>query len=113
MRTRDLRGGRVIVGGAGLAGLAAARELGARGAAVTVVEARARVGGRVWTLRDQFAARQHAEAGGDLIEAEQEHVLALAKALGLELTRILRRGFGFYGPAPRGQRRVYNGMASF
>ena len=68
MRSRDLAGVSVIVAGAGLAGLAAARELEARGAAVTVVEARGRVGGRVWTLRECFAGRQHAEAGADLIE---------------------------------------------
>jgi monoamine oxidase len=109
---RDLAGVSVIVGGAGLAGLAAARELEARGAAVTVVEARARVGGRVWTLRDQFAARQHAEAGADLIEEEQEHVLGLAKALGLETSRILRDGFGFYGPDAHGRRRIHRGLSA-
>lgn len=69
MSSRDLTGKSVIVAGAGLAGLTAARALEARGAAVTVVEARNRVGGRVWTMRDQFAGRQHAEAGADLIEA--------------------------------------------
>jgi monoamine oxidase len=106
MRSRDLTGVSVIVAGAGLAGLAAARELEARGAAVTVVEARGRAGGRVWTLREPFAARQHAEAGADLIEGEQAHVLALAKALGLETARILRGGFGFYGPDDRGRRRI-------
>lgn len=106
MRGRDLNGVSVIVAGAGLAGLAAARELEARGAAVTVVEARSRPGGRVWTLRDTFAARQHAEAGADLIEGEQTHVLGLAKALGLETSRILRGGFGFYGPDDRGRRRL-------
>ena len=90
MSSRDLAGTSVIVAGAGLAGLSAARALEARGAAVTVVEARDRVGGRVWTLRKQFAARQHAEAGADLIEEEQEHVLALAKELGLKPVRILR-----------------------
>jgi len=112
MGSRNLAGVSVIVGGAGLAGLAAARELQARGAAVTVIEARNRVGGRVWTLRDRFAARQHAEAGADLIEQEQEHVLALAKALGLETVRILRDGFGFYGTDARGQRRIHTGLSS-
>ena len=52
MPSRDLHGVRVIVAGAGLAGLSAARELEARGATTTVIEARDRVGGRVWTLRD-------------------------------------------------------------
>jgi monoamine oxidase len=111
MRTRDLKGVSVIIAGAGLAGLAAARELEARGAAVTIVEARGRVGGRVWTLRDQFAARQHAEAGADLIEGEQRHVLDLAKALGLETSRILRDGFGFYGPDRHGRRRIHQGLS--
>ena len=109
MASRDLAGKSVIVAGAGLAGLAAARALEARGAAVTVVEARDRVGGRVWTLRKQFAARQHAEAGADLIEEEQDHVLELAKQLGLKTVPILREGFGFYGPGPRGQRKIHSG----
>ena len=44
-------GGRVIVIGAGLAGLAAARDLQAAGREVVVVEARDRIGGRLWTSR--------------------------------------------------------------
>lgn len=42
---------RVIVIGAGLAGLSAARDLVARGYDVTVLEARDRIGGRIWTSR--------------------------------------------------------------
>jgi len=42
---------RVIVIGGGMAGLAAARELTVAGASVIVLEARDRVGGRVWTDR--------------------------------------------------------------
>ena len=109
---RNLNGVSVVVAGAGLAGLSAARELEARGAAVTVVEARGRVGGRVWTLRDQFSGRQHAEGGADLIEQEQEHVLGLAKALGLETSRILRAGFGFYGPGADGRRRIQTSLSA-
>jgi monoamine oxidase len=40
---------RVIVIGAGLAGLAAARDLKARGHEVVVIEGRDRIGGRIWT----------------------------------------------------------------
>jgi monoamine oxidase len=43
-------GTRVVVVGAGFAGLAAADSLRARGAEVTVLEARGRVGGRVWSV---------------------------------------------------------------
>lgn len=44
-------GRRIIVIGAGLAGLGAARELAAQGDQVTVLEARDRIGGRIWTSR--------------------------------------------------------------
>jgi monoamine oxidase len=108
MDARELQGVRVVVGGAGLAGLAAARDLEAAGAAVTVVEARDRVGGRVQTVRDDFAGGQHAEAGADLIEGEQSFVSALASDLGLKTVRILRDGFGYYGPDRSGRRRIRN-----
>ncbi len=85
----------VLVAGAGLAGLAAARDLLTAGADVTVVEARDRVGGRVLTIRDGFADSQHAEAGGDMIGGAQQEIGELAGELGLKLTRILRDGFGY------------------
>ena len=91
----SLAGASVLVVGAGLAGLAAARDLIALGADVTVVDARDRIGGRVWTIRDKFAERQHAEAGGDLIDEGQDEIRDLCKDLGLKLTRILRGGFGY------------------
>lgn len=46
---RGGRRGRVLVLGAGICGLAAARELASRGFEVVVLEARDRVGGRLWT----------------------------------------------------------------
>src|SRR5688572_1637117 len=91
----SLGGASVLVAGAGLAGLAAARDLTALGAAVTVVEARERVGGRVCTVRDGFADGQHAEGGADLIDASQIEIQKLIGQLGLKLTRILRGGWGF------------------
>jgi len=103
---------RVVVAGAGLAGLTAARYLERAGAEVTVVEARDRVGGRVQTLRG-FAHGQHAEAGADLIEAEQTQVLALAAEFGLPATRILRKGWGFYGTSAGGRRTIRSAPDTF
>ncbi len=97
---------RILVVGAGLAGLSAARELEDRGFTATVVEARDRVGGRVWTCREGFAERQHAEGGADMIESEQTAVLALARRFKLNLVPILGRGFGYYGPDRSGRLRV-------
>src|SRR5688500_10317550 len=108
-----MRGVRIVIGGAGLAGLSAARLLEADGAHVTVAEARDRVGGRVHTLRSPFAHGQHAEAGADLIESEQEDVLALAKELRLEPVQILRRGWGFYGTGGGGRMRVSSAPGVF
>lgn len=51
----SLEGKRVIVVGAGPSGLAAAHHLERRGASVTVLEARDRVGGRIYTNRTQFS----------------------------------------------------------
>lgn len=100
---QTLSGVSVLVAGAGMAGLVAARALERRGASVTVVEARERVGGRVWTIRDGFTHNQHAEAGADLIDAEHEATLNLAKELGLHPIPILTDGFGFYGASPKGE----------
>jgi monoamine oxidase len=106
-----LNGVSVLVAGAGLAGLAAARDLAARGAAVTIVDARDRVGGRVWTVRDGFAERQHAEAGGDLIDEGQDEIRRLAEDVGLKLTRILRGGFGYVRADADGTPRIMHRRA--
>ena len=103
----------MLVAGAGLAGLAAARDLEADGADVTIVEARDRVGGRVHTIRDGFARGQHAEAGADLIESEQTAVLELAQACGLETVRILKDGWGFYGVDSSRRRRARTASGTF
>src|SRR5919199_415676 len=101
-----LDGVSVLVAGAGLAGLAAAHDLIALGANVTVVEARDRVGGRVWTIRDGFAERQHAEGGADMIDEGQQEIRSLASDVGLKLTRLLRGSFGYIREQPPGRPRI-------
>ena len=107
-----LNGTAVIVAGAGLAGLAAAHDLVKLGASVTLVDARDRVGGRVWTIRDGFADGQHAEAGGDMIDDGQSEIQALAAECGLKLTRILRGGFGYIRPDQTGRPRIMTRSAA-
>jgi monoamine oxidase len=64
----------VIVVGAGLAGLAAARDLAARGREVLVVEARDRLGGRVWVRR--FAGYSlELDFGGTWILPHEHHAV--------------------------------------
>lgn len=102
----SLSGVSVLVVGAGLAGLVAARDLAAMGASVTVVEARDRVGGRVWTLHGGFVDAQHAEAGGDLVDEGHRAFHDLAAELNLRLVRILSGGFTYARADKRGTTRL-------
>ena len=72
-----------IVGG-GLAGLRCADLLVARGVDVVVLEARDRVGGRVFS--HHFSDGQTCERGAEFIDSNHAEVLALAARLGLTLT---------------------------
>jgi monoamine oxidase len=72
----------VLVVGAGVAGLIAARDLAAAGLDVRVVEARDRVGGR--TLAEKIPATdEHIEMGGQWVGPTQHRVLSLIGELGL------------------------------
>jgi monoamine oxidase len=77
----------VIVIGAGLAGLSAAFDLQRAGWQVTVLEARERVGGRVYSLRG-FSNGLVAEGGGEFIEESHTRMLALAKQFHLQLGSV-------------------------
>src|ERR1041384_8853090 len=103
---------RVIIVGAGLAGLAAARELENRRCTVSIFEARERVGGRVWTIRDKFDG-MHGELGGELIDEDHKELRTLAKDVGLSEARILRGGFAHYRLGADGKRRVRSASAGW
>ena len=75
---------RVVVIGAGYAGLAAADALRAGGAEVTVLEARDRVGGRVWSVPFEGAT---IERGAEFILPGYEVMEELAARFGIPLVR--------------------------
>lgn len=71
----------VIVIGAGVAGLGCARTLAGAGAAVVVLEARDRIGGRVWTLRRPGEAPL--ELGAQVVHGERACTWEIIRAAGL------------------------------
>lgn len=74
-----------VVIGAGLSGLAAARALEAAGWNVTVLEARERTGGRIFSHRMGANENLVCELGGEWIGASHERVLTLCRELNLTL----------------------------
>lgn len=77
---------RVLVIGAGLSGLVAAGEAQEAGHDVIVLEARDRVGGRVFTVREGFAAGQFADIGAEIIYHGQNKIADLCVKHGIELS---------------------------
>jgi monoamine oxidase len=80
-------GKRIVVIGAGLAGLVAAHELAQVGYEVTVLEARKRVGGRVLSLSDLVEGKI-VEGGGEFIGSNHPTWLAYAKRFELKLVEV-------------------------
>ncbi|MEM7119238.1 MAG: NAD(P)/FAD-dependent oxidoreductase [Chloroflexota bacterium] len=77
---------KVIVVGAGFAGLTAAFELQERGFDVNVLEARNRVGGRVWSRK--LPNGTVVEMGGEWITATDKNMRAMAKRLNVPLVDV-------------------------
>lgn len=99
LRLQGGDGQRVLILGAGIAGLVAAYELGRVGYACQVLEARQRPGGRIWTIRggdplDELGEANSAStfdeglyfnAGADRIPQGHRNILAYCKALGVRV----------------------------
>jgi monoamine oxidase len=81
---------RVVVVGAGLAGLTAAYRLKQAGCTAAVHEGSDRIGGRCWTIRGVFADGQIGEHGGELIDQGHTAIRQLAQELGLNLDNLLQ-----------------------
>jgi monoamine oxidase len=84
-----MAGGRwdVLVIGAGAAGLAAAAALAEAGRSVLVLEARSRVGGRVWTRRRRGNALP-LELGAEFVHGASPPIFEIARTRGLLVERL-------------------------
>lgn len=76
---------RIVIAGAGLAGLCAAYELRKLGHEVVIVEAQLRPGGRVLTLREGLTPGVHAEAGATRIPSSHDLTLRYVREFKLPL----------------------------
>ena len=117
----------VVVLGAGIAGLVAAYELKQAGYRVTVLEARDRVGGRVWTVRGgdtivqtgrpdqraQFDPGLYFNAGAARIPSSHRVILGYARKFGVKLEPFVNvnRSAGWdFGGKVQPERRMVNDM---
>lgn len=76
----------VVVLGGGISGLSAAKLLSEYGIKVVVLEARDRVGGRTFTVRNEHV--DYVDVGGAYVGPTQNRILRLSKELGLETYKV-------------------------
>jgi monoamine oxidase len=76
-----------VIIGAGLSGLSAAYKLKQNGWRVTLVEARDRIGGRVFTYKFRENRDLYCELGGEWIGSGHDSIRKLCKTFGLKLIR--------------------------
>ena len=94
----------VVVVGAGVAGLTAARDVVKAGKSVVVLEARNRVGGRV--VSKDLGAGKHSERGATFVGPTQDHILAVMKDVGIGTYDTYNTGENVY--VSDGQRSTYS-----
>jgi len=77
----------VLIVGAGAAGLAAARDLSQAGLHLAVIEARPRIGGRIFTRHDPHVPVP-LELGAEFIHGEAPETLSIARAAGVAVVEL-------------------------
>ena len=95
----------VVIIGAGASGLTAATDLKKAGLTVAVLEARDRVGGRLWTNDIDGATL---EIGGQWVSPDQDALIETLDGLGLETYSRYREGINVY-LGEGGERRTFEG----
>ena len=101
---------KVLVIGAGLAGLSAAYQLTEAGHDVTILEARTRPGGRVYTLREPFSDGLYAEAGATWIPDGHDLTLKYISLFDLPLD-LISQSSGAFVYHIRGKRIIAGGRS--
>jgi monoamine oxidase len=91
---------KVMVIGAGVAGLAAAQALTAGGVSVQIIEARHRIGGRIHTVRDP-ADCAPIELGAEFIHGKPPEIFSICQAAGIEPVEM--KGEHWHDPDGQGQ----------
>ena len=79
--------------GGGVSGLAAAKDILAANKSFLVLEARDRVGGRIFDTH--FSDGYIAQLGGQFVGETQDRVIALGTELGVEFVRYTQRATAF------------------
>ena len=97
----------VVVVGAGISGLVAARQVARSGRSVLVVEARNRVGGRV--LNHRIGSGDVIESGGAFVGPTQDHIIALANELRVPMFNEYVDGKSVYNSSGPLGRQEYDG----
>src|SRR6267378_3105667 len=84
----------VLIVGAGAAGLAAASNLAAAGLAVTIIEARDRIGGRVHTIHDQ-SLNLPVELGAEFVHGKHPALFKLLESSRAAFSDVTERHWYF------------------
>ncbi|MEY2495635.1 MAG: monoamine oxidase [Verrucomicrobiota bacterium] len=85
---RGAQAPKIVIIGAGTAGLICAYRLQQRGISARVIEASTRPGGRMFSLRNFFPDDQVTELGGEYIDSGHKTMRSLTKELGLTLNDL-------------------------
>jgi monoamine oxidase len=97
----------VLIIGAGAAGLAAARHLAVAGRRATVLEARDRVGGRVWTHQDNDS-RLPIELGAEFVHGRHPAIMQILDDAGIPFCDVSYRNWYFEDGALRSSHDFWN-----